>query len=64
MKVICCGLKTKEYCHVLVNQFHGNFYSKTLGCRKTKAVFRDVNDALMNPESLQGKVNQKYKTIC
>ena len=32
----------KENCHVLVNQFHGNFCSKTLGCRKIKSVYRDV----------------------
>ena len=37
-----CGLKIKENCHVLVNQFYGNFISKTLGCRKIKSVFRDV----------------------
>ena len=34
--------KIKENCHVLVNQFHGNFNSKTLGCRKIKSVFRNV----------------------
>ena len=34
--------KIKENCHVLVNQFHGNFRSKTLGCRGIKSVFRDV----------------------
>ena len=26
----------------VVNQFHGNIHSKTLGCRKIKSVFRDV----------------------
>ena len=31
MKMICCGLKNKENCHVLVNQFRGNFSSKNLG---------------------------------
>ena len=40
--------------HVLVNQFHGNFHSKTLSCRKIKSVFRDVNDALMHREGLKG----------
>ena len=40
--MICCGLKITENHHVLVNQFHGNFRSKTLGCRKAKSVFRDV----------------------
>ena len=29
-------------CHVLRNQFHGYFHSKTLCCRKIKSVFRDV----------------------
>ena len=28
MKMIWCRWKTKENCHVLVNQFHGNFHSK------------------------------------
>ena len=28
----------KENCHELVNQFHGKFCSKTLGCRKIKSV--------------------------
>ena len=32
----------KKNCHVLVNQFHGNFRSKTLIFRKMKSVFRDV----------------------
>ena len=40
MKMIWCGWKSKENCHVLVNQFH--FHSKTLGCRKIKSVFRDL----------------------
>ena len=33
-----CGLNIKKNCHVLANQFHGNFRSKTLGCRKIKYV--------------------------
>ena len=37
-----CGLKIEENCHVLVDQSHGNFRSKTLCCRKIKSVFRDV----------------------
>ena len=36
------GLKIKENCHILVNQFHGNFRSKTLCLRKIRSVFRDV----------------------
>ena len=34
--------KIKENYHVLVNQSHGNFHSKTLACRKIRSVFRDV----------------------
>ena len=30
MKMIWSGWKIEENCHVLVNQFHGNFYAKTL----------------------------------
>ena len=42
MKMIWSGWKIKENCHVLVNQFHGNFHSKTVSCRKMKSVFMDV----------------------
>ena len=42
MKIIWCGLKITENCHILIKQLHGNFRSKTLGCRKIKTVFRDV----------------------
>ena len=42
MKMIWFGLKIKENYHVLANQFHGNFHSKTLGFTKFKSVFRDV----------------------
>ena len=34
--------KITENCHVLVNQFNGNFRSKTPSCRKIKYVSRDV----------------------
>ena len=40
--MIWCGLRITENCYVLVNQFHGNFRSKTLSCREIKSVFRDV----------------------
>ena len=30
------SVKIKENCHVLVNQFQGNFQHKTLSCRKIK----------------------------
>ena len=42
MKMTWCGLKIKENYHLLINQFHGNFRSKTLSCRKIKYIFRDV----------------------
>ena len=42
MKMIWCGWKSIQTCHVLVNQFHGNFHPKTLSCRRIKSVFRDV----------------------
>ena len=42
MKMIWCGLKIKQNCPVLVNQFHRNFHSKTPSCRKFKSVFRDI----------------------
>ena len=35
-------VKILENCHVLVNQLHGNFNYKTLGCGKIKSVFSDV----------------------
>ena len=36
------GWKIKENCHVLVNQFHENFHSKTLSCRGIRSVLGDV----------------------
>ena len=52
--MIGCGLKIIENCHVLVNQFQGNFHCKTPRCRKNKSVFKDVNDALMHRGGLKG----------
>ena len=40
--MILCGLKIKENWHVLVNQLHGHFRSKTLVCRKIKFVFKEM----------------------
>ena len=40
--MIGCGLKIEKNCHVLIDQFHGNFRSKTLGCRKIRYVFRNI----------------------
>ena len=57
MNMIWCGLKIKENYHVLSNQFHGNFRSKTLSCRKIKSVFRDVKwcfNASWGPKGLNG----------
>ena len=42
MKMTWCGLKIEENCHVLVNQFHGNYHYKTPSCWKIRSVFRDV----------------------
>ena len=42
MKMIWSGYKIKENYLVLVNQFQGNFHSKTPSCRKIKSVFGDV----------------------
>ena len=51
--MIRCGLKITENCHVLVDQFHGNFRSEPFVIGKTRYVFRDVK--LMHREGL--KVN-------
>ena len=59
MKMICCGWKIKENCHVLVNQFHGNCYSQTTSCRKIRSVFRDVKCCFNASWGLKGlKVDQ------
>ena len=42
MKMIWSGWKIQENYHVFVNQFLGNFRSKTLCCGKITCVFRDV----------------------
>ena len=60
MKMIWRGLKIKEICDVLVNQFHGNFRSKAVGCRKIKSVFRDVKwcfNASWGPKGLTAKLS-------
>ena len=41
--------KITENCHVLVNQFHGNCRSNTLGSRKIKAVLGDVKSCFNAP---------------
>ena len=40
--MIRCGLIIKENYDVMVNQFHGNFCSETLGYSKIKFAFMDV----------------------
>ena len=50
------GWKSKENYHVLVNQFHGNFCSKTLCCRKIKYVFRDVKWSFNASWGLKGLI--------
>ena len=62
MKMILCGLKIKEKYHVLVNQFHGNFRSKNLYCRKIKCVFRDVKWCFNASWGLKG-LNEDCKCV-
>ena len=60
-KMTWCGLKIKDNYHVSVSQFHGNFRSKTLSCRKIKYVFRDVKwcfNALWSLKGLKEVSNQ------
>ena len=54
MKMIWYGLKNLENCHVLANQFHGNFCSKTLSYREIKSVFRDVKWCINASWGLKG----------
>ena len=48
------GLKIKENCHVLINQFHGAFRSKPLCYRKIMSVFRDVKSCFNASWGLKG----------
>ena len=57
MKMIWREWKIEENCHVLVEEFHGNFHSKTLGCKKIKSVFRDVKWCLNTSWGLKGLIN-------
>ena len=62
IKMIWCGWKIKENCSVLVNQFHGNFRSKTPSCGGIQSVFRDVKwcfNASWWPKGLND-----YKILC
>ena len=62
MKIIWCGLKIKENFYVLVNQFHGNFCSKTLCCRKITSVFRYVKWCLNASRGLKGLKHTTMKS--
>ena len=57
--MIWCGLKIKENYHVLVNQFHGNFRSKTLCWRKITFVSRDLKWWFNASWGLQGLSRRK-----
>ena len=46
--------KNKGNYHVLVNQFHGNFRSKTPGCRILIHCSEIQNDSLMHCKGLKG----------
>ena len=56
MKMIWCGLKIRENCHVLVSKFHGNINSKTLGCRTIKSVFMDLRWCFIASWGLKGLI--------
>ena len=43
-----------ENYHVLVNQFHENFHSKTPSCRKIRSVFKDVRRCFNASWGLKG----------
>ena len=61
----CCGLKIKENYHVLVNQFHGNFRSKTLSCKKIRFVFREVKWCFDASWGLKGSiVSHAQNRVC
>ena len=59
--------KIKKNCHVLVNQFHGNFRSKTIGSRKIKLFSGMQNGLIMfvwtvtelNP-SVHAEINSSF----
>ena len=59
MKMIGCGLKIIENCHVLVNQFHGNFHSKALGCRKKRSVFKIIENCHVLVNQFHGNFHPK-----
>ena len=47
-------VKKQRNCHVLINQFHRNFHSKTIACKKIKYVFRNVEWCLNVSWELKG----------
>ena len=48
------GWKSKDNFHVLVNQFHGNFRSKTVSFRKIKSVSRDLRWCFIASRGFKG----------
>ena len=58
MKMIWCGFKIKENWHVLVNQFHENFRSKSLCFRKIKYVFMNVKWCFNESWGLKGLIRK------
>ena len=65
MKMIWSGLKIKENCYVSVNQFHGNFRSKTPSCSlvvvRDGKFFRDGKWCFNASWGLKG-LNKEAKT--
>ena len=58
-----CGWRSKENCHILVNQFHGNFRSKTLSCRIIRSVIRDVKWCFNASWGLKGLNDDKTEMV-
>ena len=61
MKMIWSGWEIKENSDVLVNQFHWNSHSKTLGCMQIKSVFRDVKWCFNASWGLKGLKRKTYE---
>ena len=59
---LAVGENLKKNCHVLVNQFHGNF-PITLGCGKIKSALRDVKWCFNASWGLKG-LSQHCVSVC
>ena len=55
--------KNWRNCHVLESQFHGNFHSKGLICRKIKPVFRDVKWCFNASWGLKGIMQELFHPL-